>query len=1047
MPAFLWVYGVKGGEMAREPRKKGIGGTILILVIIVAAGVALSVAFSNGCGPTQEGIAQKPPEGVEKAVPEPVEQPAPTPEPEPQPVAPPPPPKPLPPAQTVTLKCVADNSIISFPDEALYNHGDKSSIRAKGIDHVIVAKFDMGPAKGMVVDKAVLKFTMQDGDLFWAGVSTIAKDWVEGKSSSYKVDEEGRGSCFLFASWAPNPKDAVPWGRFPIDAFTPEMMRDPKAAMSLPLPREDFNEVTFYPGRCIFAFFNKVREIDDKGREVDVPPMVVEAMAAGVSYGLALRDGSGETGWNNSLASRESNTPMELVVTGRLYDETPPGAPKVTAEAPAPGKVKFTVVDPADESGNLAYVIKDAAGGLVARNRVNGGPGKAGGTTVLYLYEAPSGPNTFELAVMDRAGNVGPATRVQVNVPSEPAYDLLAGLKPAEVTRAAPASALDGKLTVWAVPDTAQVDPVSGKSFHRGEDRGGNHMWDPGSRTVGLRAARNEVVAFQLVLEANEEQASGLSVRKGDLKGAGTIPAANIDLYRTWYAKCSDKQYHPDPCVPLDGAFDIPWRENGVEGQKNQSVVVDIHVPKDAPAGKYAGELAIEGGGAATPVRIELDVAPVTIPDFPTFVLELNAYSGVGKGLGVDRDSKEYEKVELMYHQLGHAHRQAVNVLPYSQSGNLGSKYYIPEMEGNGAGIRVASWQRWDERFGKYLDGRAFTPQNGYNGPWQGQPVTHFYLPFHENWPLPIDQHYRVKVETTKYPDLVAEHARKAPHISEAFSEAYKAAYMNVAREYAGHIRQKGWDKTRFHLYLNNKWYWKKPRGDGRPGTGSSWWLLDEPRNSADFVALNFYGDLFWQGAGDEARRYIDYRIDLSRPQWQGDTLDGLATLAVVSRMFYPKNYVAEDRKDRLGEVYWHYGGGIDVGQDNLNLCALVYKDWGMGADGGLPYYTSFQGEQGWGDAERLAVVLVGTKVGIKGPVASLRLKVLRRAQQDIEYLNLVSKKYGRLRASGSLAKAVNLAANVAGARDLDDPGRADFSGLSEETFEAVRARLRELAR
>jgi hypothetical protein len=41
----------------------------------------------------------------------------------------------------------------------------------------------------------------------------------------------------------------------------------------------------------------------------------------------------------------------------------------------------------------------------------------------------------------------------------------------------------------------------------------------------------------------------------------------------------------------------------------------------------------------------------------------------------------------------------------------------------------------------------------------------------------------------------------------------------------------------------------------------------------------------------------------------------------------------------------------------------------------------------------------------------------------------------------------VNLAADVKGATNLDDPGRAAFRGLSEQTFEAVRQKLAELAR
>lgn len=1026
--------------MARsQQRKKSPAGLILLGVIIVAAAAVLGVFFGGR-------TTAPPPAGTEEVSAEPDTGTGPAPletkvEPEPAPA----PPDDLPPAQTITLECVADNSIISYPKETLFNHGAKSSLRIKGIDHLGAFKFNTSPVKGMVVEKAVLRLTVTNEDLIWAGVSTIARDWVEGKGTRYAVDEEGNGSCFLFASWAPVPMQAEPWGRFPIDVFTPEMMKDPDKAMGLPLPREDFTDVSFFPGRCVFANFVKARRVDEKVRELDVPPRAVEMMAAGLAYGLAVHDGTGETGWNTAVASRESNTPPELVVTGRVWDKTPPAAPVVTAKAPGPNKVEFTVRNPRDDSGNLAYLVTNGKGEEIARNRINGLPDEQGGTTEFFLYEVPAGDNSFEIAVMDRAGNIGPGATVSVTVSGEPQYDLFDGLQAVPSSFAeAPAEARDGGILVWAVPDTAQVDPVEGGTFHRGDDRKGNEIWDASARNVSLASARNEVVAFQLVLEPSTGRAEDLKIQTSALSGPGEIAASNISLYRTWYVKCPDDRYHPSPCVPVDGPFDIPWQKNSVPGQKNQSIVVDIQVPKDAAAGGYTGKLSVEGNGVSTDVTISLTVWPFALPDLPTYVLELNAYSGIGKGLGVERDSNEYEKVELLYHQLGHAHRQTVNVLPYSQSGNLGSRYYVPEMQGGGADISVASWGRWDERFGKYFDGRAFTSAYGYEGLWQGAPVTHFYLPFHENWPAPIDQYYKVDVATTKYPELIIEHARKAPHISEAFEQPYIDAFKSVARQYADHIAEKGWDKTSFHFYLNNKHYWKKERGGGRPGTGTSWWLLDEPRNAPDFEALKWYGQVFWDAVGPEGRKYIDYRIDLSRPQWQHDTLDGLATLMVVSGAFYPKHYVVENRIDRLGETYWHYGGGHEIGGDNLNLRALVYKDWSMGADGGLPYYTSFRGNSAWDKGDRLGLVLPGSPVDIKGPVGTLRLKVLRRAQQDIEYLNLAAGKYGRGRVAGSLAKAINLSAEVE-SRHADDPGRASFEGLSEATFEAVRRRLAQL--
>ncbi|MBN1808355.1 MAG: hypothetical protein JW909_04755 [Planctomycetes bacterium] len=1038
-------------------KKKSPAGIIVFLVgILIAAGVlAFLFVGSSGTGQGLPGgippVTQtaQPPDETGAPTPEPAATAAPFEPPEPQLAVPPPPPAlpaDLPPPQTVTLKCTADNSIIPYPAECVYNHGAKSSIRVKGIDHLAALNFDFSPVKGMVAESAVLKLTVDGNDLDWLDVSSISTEWVEGRSESYEVDTKGNGSCFLFASWTPQPQNARPWGyRFPLDTFTPEMMNDPKEAWKNTLPRDDFTDASFYPGRCIFKDFIKVRKTGDNSREIDIPPQIIELNAAGLAFGIAVHDGAGETGWNNSIRSRETNEGPSLVVTGRRYDTAPPAAPSVSAVSPAPGKVRFTVLNPGDESGTLAYVLTRTRDGLretLPRCRVNALPGPYKHKTTMFLYDEKPGPAAYELAVVDRAGNIGHAASVDVDVMKDPPFDLLDRASRPAAFSAAPKQ---GALVLWAVPDTAQVDPVSGASFERSDDRRGNTVWDPASSTVHLKSARNEVVAFQLVLEPASGAASSISVRPGDLSGPAVIPASNIDLFRTWYVKCDDGKYHPDPCVPLDGALDIPWTANAVPGQKNQSVWVDIAVPKNAAPGTYSGALTVSSGTDSFPVSIELDVWPFALPDFPSYVLELNAYSGIGKGLPVRRDSPEYARLELAYHQLGHKHRQTLNVLPYSQSGNLGADDYVPQLSGAGASVKVSSWDAWDRRFGGYFDGSAFTPANGYSGIWTGTPVTHFYLPFHENWPLPIEQHYKVAVGTTDYPALIIEHMQKAPPIDQAFSDDYKEAFSSMARQYAEHIRDKGWDKTRFQFYLNNKHSYKKPDAKtGRPGRGTSWWLLDEPRNMRDFLALKWYGELFWRGAGDDARSFIDYRIDLSRPQWQHDTLDGIATLACISSAFYPKYYVTLERRDRLGETFWHYGGGSAVGADNLNLRALVLKDWSMGADGTLPYYTSFEGDKGWDSPERLAVVLVGARVGINGPLPSMRMKVLRRAQQDVEYLNLAAARFGRDRVTGSLAKMINLTAEV-DSRHADDPGRAAFRGLDEAVFESARSGLADL--
>src|SRR5438552_848418 len=65
---------------------------------------------------------------------------------------------------------------------------------------------------------------------------------------------------------------------------------------------------------------------------------------------------------------------------------------------------------------------------------------------------------------------------------------------------------------LWAVSDGVRVNPVGGKLFesrpdiHKdypaGDPRAANSVWNAASKTVSLKAARNEFVAFQVIAEA-----------------------------------------------------------------------------------------------------------------------------------------------------------------------------------------------------------------------------------------------------------------------------------------------------------------------------------------------------------------------------------------------------------------------------------------------------------------------------------------------------------------------------------------------------------------
>ena len=281
-----------------------------------------------------------------------------------------------------------------------------------------------------------------------------------------------------------------------------------------------------------------------------------------------------------------------------------------------------------------------------------------------------------------------------------------------------------------------------------------NRVWD--GQRIRLFGARNEVVSFNLVLEAPSAEISDLSVHFGRLATAGYEIASSprpgqslfdwrerpIELFfvrylrivglsrltwdtyderhvpermrrpwsgdgygsGTWFDRPDHDKLYPDIAVPLElhPTFTIPAGEN-------QSIWADVYIPKDAPSGNYSGMLRIRVGGALErALPVELKVRDFSLPDDPT--CETMAYLGYGDpnlrylgvaypGCGSPEDSASREILDRHF-QLAHRHRVS---LITSEAGCDSWTQDRPRPE-------------WEAR----LDGSLFTAANGYDGPGVG---------------------------------------------------------------------------------------------------------------------------------------------------------------------------------------------------------------------------------------------------------------------------------------------------------------------------------------
>ena len=169
-------------------------------------------------------------------------------------------------------------------------------------------------------------------------------------------------------------------------------------------------------------------------------------------------------------------------------------------------------------------------------------------------------------------------------------------------------------------------------------------------------------------------------------------------------------------------------------------------------------------------------------------------------------------------------------------------------------------------------------------------------------------------------------------------------------------------------------------------------WTLDEPTGYFDYRALAYYADLVAQGKENAPDVGVRFRIDISRPQFDRGELWGKADLWVVNgKVFeiYPR--LLADRREFSGEEMWVYGQSSGVGESNRTLMAWALKAYRGGARGLVPWQTVNRNGKALEEGDPLGIFILDHNAGGEPAILpSLRLKAYRRAEQDIEYLELL---------------------------------------------------------
>src|SRR5436305_3010484 len=211
------------------------------------------------------------------------------------------------------------------------------------------------------------------------------------------------------------------------------------------------------------------------------------------------------------------------------------------------------------------------------------------------------------------------------------------------------------KVTQDELRATRHTENLTGKVINR--------AWD--GTTVLLSGARNEVVSFNLVLEAASAAASNVSVSFDTLTGPNgaviqSTPASGngvfnwvnrpIELFYTrylqikglsffgyykgdeldyptrfrlpvanangngiggWTDRPDHDKFYPDILVPLELSQNFT-----ISAGQNESIWGDVYIPKSAPSGTYSGNITVrEGSTVSRVIPVQLTVYNFELPD------------------------------------------------------------------------------------------------------------------------------------------------------------------------------------------------------------------------------------------------------------------------------------------------------------------------------------------------------------------------------------------------------------------------------------------------
>ncbi len=535
-----------------------------------------------------------------------------------------------------------------------------------------------------------------------------------------------------------------------------------------------------------------------------------------------------------------------------------------------------------------------------------------------------------------------------------------------------------------------------------------NSVWD--GTKISIFGGRNEVVAFNVILEAGSSGAGNVTVSFNTLSGpngaAITSSAAtgdgvfswvgrNIELfyvryleikglsklsYETyderhvpqrmrrpwtgagvaaggWQNRPDHDKFYPDIAVPLE----LVPRFN-IAGGQNQSIWVDVYIPKTAAAGNYVGQLLVLSNGTlAGSIPVLLSVYNFTLPDVPNSktMVDFDSSNINHRLLGstyIKFTSAEGATASLIRDRFFMvAHRHKISLIGDSP-GDCDSTADQPCPE---------TLPR--------LEGSLFAASSGYDGPGANVGNDVYSIGTYGSWSWNTGTQADMNKHTDAWATWFSQNSPSTEYFLYLIDESSNNPQIQTWAQWILNYPGPGYNvKSMATIAL--------------PTASSQTPSLDIPTSSLAVGITSAWEPLAAQYTNDPRKRFYMYNGE--RP--------GSGSIAIEDDGIALRERAWGQYKKHINRwFFWestyynNYQGG--TGETNVFQTAQTF--------GGYKSVDPIMGQTGWNYTNGDGVLFYpgtdklypSSSYGVNGPFASLRLKYWRRGIQDVDYLTMAA--------------------------------------------------------